>query len=235
VPQDPNRSLPTTNHDCNRAILINAHVPNTNPTNNPKPIIGLLGGIGSGKSFVARQFASLGCAVIDADKLAHQALQDPSVIQEIRIKFGPTAIDPTGHVDPAALAKTVFINPDKLAQLENLIHPLVNRARLQLHAKLLADPNVLAIVEDTPLLVEKQLHTHCNTLVFIHAPHNRRLQRILDTRKWNPRDLAQREKLQTPLDTKSQMADYVIDNDADADHCLSQVRSVFNQILQSQH
>src|SRR4051794_19765140 len=94
-----------------------------------KPIIGLVGGIGSGKSFIARCFAEAGCHVIDSDAQVRQAYRDPAIVDALRKWWGPEVILPTGQVDRAFIAKAVFTNPAERVLLEQLLHPWVNAAR----------------------------------------------------------------------------------------------------------
>ena len=195
-----------------------------------KPVIGLTGGIGAGKSFVARQFADLGCAVIDSDKLASQALLDPGVRRLIASRWGDQVIGEGGQVDRAALARIVFPDATELRELERIIHPLVNELRGDLRRRYQADPAVRAIIEDCPLLLEKQLQDDCDVTVFVKADRRTRLRRVAE-RGWSAADLAAREKNQLGLDTKAEFADYVVVNDADEAHCMVRVRGVLSQIL----
>jgi dephospho-CoA kinase len=90
-----------------------------------KPIIGILGGIGSGKSTVAAEFAKLGCKVIDADKIAHELLKKEAVRDKIVSLFGRAILDSAGKIDHRKLAEVVFGDADKLSSLNKIIHPLV--------------------------------------------------------------------------------------------------------------
>lgn len=199
-----------------------------------KKVIGLIGGIGSGKSAVARMFASLGCAIIDADELAHQVINEPGVRKQLVEWWGPGVVKADGTVDRQALGRKVFNHPDELRRLEGLTHPLINQARAALREKYQGDPDVVAIVEDTPLLLEKGLEGECDVLVFVEADLETRAARVAQSRGWKRDELARREKNQLPLDIKAKRADYVIDNNAVAVGCKSQVRRVLSQILQDQ-
>lgn len=194
------------------------------------PTIGLMGAPGSGKSLVARQMASLGCVVIDSDALARQALKDPDVIRRLDDLWGAKVLTPQGQVDRSALATIVFDDPEQLRRLEALIHPIVHAGRAELRRQALNRPGIRAIVEDSPLLLETGIDKECNVLVFVDAPLALRQQRVARDRGWTPDELAQREKYQTPLDTKRQRADYVISNDAGEAHCLEQTRRVLSRI-----
>ncbi|MCC7407531.1 MAG: dephospho-CoA kinase [Phycisphaeraceae bacterium] len=197
----------------------------------PKPILGLTGGIGSGKSLVARQFASLGCAVIDADELAREALDSSAVQEQLRQWWGPEVIGEDGRVNRRVVAQKVFNNPQELARLEGLVHPRVHAGRERLRGQYQADPAVVAIVEDCPLLLEKGIDAGCDVVVFVDAPKPLRLARVAASRGWSEAELDRREKNQWPLDKKVQRADYVIKNDAGEQECLTQTRRVLSQIL----
>ena len=196
-----------------------------------KKIIGLVGGIGSGKSAVARIFASLGCGLIDADRLSHQALDDPEVRRKIVEWWGPSVVDKNGSVDRKAVGERVFADPDALRRLEELIHPRVLRERLVLFEKYRADPGVIAIVDDTPLLMEKGLDRDCDAIVFVDATVENRIHRVAATRGWTMDELARRQEKQMPLDIKRKRADYVVDNNASGADCEVHVRRVLSQIL----
>src|SRR5215213_5620798 len=94
-----------------------------------KPIIGPVGDNGSGKSFVARIFAELGCLVVDSDAQVSQAYRDPGVIEAIRGWWGDQVLHPDGSVNRSAIAARVFADPAEKKRLENLLHPIVHAAR----------------------------------------------------------------------------------------------------------
>ena len=207
----------------------------TNTLKQRKPVIGLLGGVGSGKTLVAGQLESLGCAVIDADALAREVLARPAVIEQLYGWWGranPGVLDQAGQVDRRAVGRMVFAEKAQLERLEGLVHPLVQARRVELMRDYQARAGVLAVVEDCPLLLEKQLDGGCDVLIYVDVPRQMRLKRLQRTRDWTEADLARREKNQLPLDIKRSRADYVLDNSADQGHCFEQVRRVFSQILQ---
>lgn len=202
-------------------------------TGTHKPIIGLLGGIGSGKSAVARMFASLGCAVIDADELARHALDEPAAVTQMKKWWGDRVVGSEGKADRRFIAGIVFNKPDELAKLESLTHPIVNAARRRLRERYVADASVKAIVEDCPLLLEKSLERDCDALVFVDASRESRVRRVAN-RGWDEAELDRREKQQLPLDIKAKRADHVVDNNAGEAESLKHVRRVFSRILQDQ-
>lgn len=196
-----------------------------------KPIIGIAGGIGSGKSFVAKLFGELGCLVISSDDQVRDAYREPRVLQTLREWWGPDVVTAAGEVDRKAIARRIFEDSAERQRLENLLHPLVNAARdrvMQEHAK---DAQVLAFIWDTPLLIEVGWHRQCDALVFVDTPRELRLQRLRQARGWTEAELDSREKSQMPLDKKREISDYVISNTAGADEVRDQVREVLSRIL----
>lgn len=196
-----------------------------------KPIIGIAGGIGSGKTFVANLFGELGCLVISADELVRQVHADPKVKQTLREWWGDGIFDPAGHLNRAAVALKIFNNAAERKRLEELLHPLVSQRRdeqMQAHAH---DAQVLAFVWDTPLLFETGLNSRCDAVVFVEVPEGVRLERVSKTRGWDEHQLKQRENLQMPLYKKREMSDHTVSNTTGADQVRVQVREVLSRIL----
>lgn len=197
-----------------------------------KPIIGIAGGIGSGKSLIARLFGELGGAVLDADAQARAVFDDPAIRQTLRQWWGEGVLHPDGAVHRAAVARKVFSDPQQRRRLEQLIHPLVGAARQREMKKLAIDPLCLAFIWDTPLLFEVGLNGECDAVVFVDAPRDIRLKRVAAGRGWDEAELIRRENLQLPLYKKREISDYVIENAADVGTARSQVRDVFSRILE---
>lgn len=195
-----------------------------------KPVIGLLGGPGSGKSLVARLFAEQGCVVVDADHLAQQTLQEPAMIQAIRERWGEQVLDPQGQVDRQALGRVVFADPQQRQVLEDWVHPKVHEARRRLREQHQADGQVRAIVEDTPLLLEAGLEDEMDHLVFVDAPRAVRLERVR-SRGWDDAELTRRENSQMRLDIKRKRAEDVIHNGGDIGETREQVRRLLSRYL----
>lgn len=196
-----------------------------------KPIIGIVGGIGSGKSFIAKLFGEQGCLVTDSDQMSRDAFGDASVKHTLRQWWGNLVFEPSGEVDRSAVARKVFTIPSERHRLERLIHPIVNHMRQRLMQQHADNPAIRAFVWDTPLLVETGLHEQCDAIVFVDAPLSIRQQRVCETRGWSGGELEKRENSQTPLDKKREIADYVLVNTADAENARAQVRDVLSRIL----
>ena len=197
-----------------------------------KPILGLAGGIGSGKSTVARLMGSMGGYVIDADRLAREALDRPEVREELVRWWGTAVLDAGGRVDRKCLADQVFDDPSARQRLEGLIHPLVQRERARLAKAAEADPNVRFIVQDVPLLFEVGADKECDLVVFVDASPETRRERLQQARGWNGAELERREKNQWPLDRKKSGSHAIITNDGDESQCFEQVRSTLKRLLQ---
>jgi dephospho-CoA kinase len=196
---------------------------------NGKPIIGIVGGIGSGKSFVAALFGELGCMVIDSDRLIAQAYERDDVRQTLAHWWGPHVLAPSGGVDRKAIAARVFADPAERLRLEALLHPLASHLRDEQMAT--ADPGTVAFVWDAPLLIEAGLAPQCDAIVFVEVPGDVRARRVMESRGWTMQEWQRREKSQTPLDNKREIAKYMVRNTAGPDEVRSQVRHVLSRIV----
>lgn len=198
-------------------------------------MIGIVGGIGAGKSTVARLFAAEGCGVIDSDAIAKRALRDAAVREQLVEWWGEGILDERGQVDRKAVAGRVFNDERALKQLESVVHPRVHAERKRLRQRYFDDPKVRAVVEDTPLLYEAGLDGECDLVIFVDVDRETRLQRLGLERGWSTKNLDEREKNQLPLDIKRQRADYVVANDAGEQEAISHVRRVLSEIFQESH
>lgn len=200
---------------------------------NPKIVIGLVGGIGSGKSAVARIFESLGAAVIDSDRLAHEVLTEPDVASELRAWWGSRVLDSDGNLNRRAIGEVVFGDPAELAKLEGLLWPRIDQLRQTRMAAIEADSLVSAVVWDAPKLIEAGLHRLCDAVVFVETDAQIRQERLKSSRGWAETELRHREARQIPLDMKRSVADYIVTNNADMDQLRREVEQVFSRILNS--
>lgn len=198
-----------------------------------KKIIGILGGIGSGKSSVADIFGDLGCAVINADTLAHQELAREKVKSELVELFGSEILADDSSLDKKSLAEKVFDDQSKLEKLNKIIHPRVLKRTETLIEKYKGQNEVKAIVLDMPLLLEVGWDKRCDYLVFIDADREIRLKRIRKSGKIDETSLKNRENFQILLDKKASIADYIIDNNSGFSALVRQVTEIFTKIIRN--
>jgi dephospho-CoA kinase len=196
-----------------------------------KPIIGLSGGIGSGKSTVAKFLAELGCVVADSDAIAREALRDPHIHATIVGWWGDSVLDPSGAINRKSIAQIIFEDPQQRQRLERLMHPWIEQRRVQLFEAAPADAPALVI--DAPLLLESGLDRLCDAVIFVEAPQETRVRRVMETRGWTPAELHSREIAQMPLDRKRQSADYVLANQGELSDLRLRVEQLLRTILET--
>jgi dephospho-CoA kinase len=196
-----------------------------------KPIIGILGGIGSGKSTVAREFGKLGCGVIDADQLAHALLGENAVRDEIVSLFGPEISDSSGNIDRSKLAETVFADSGKLGLLNKILHPRVLEQAEELIRQYNGQNDISAIVLDMPLLTEVGWDKRCDRIIFVECDRQLRAERAAKKGVFDEKQQRIRENFQISLDNKVAIADNIINNNSDFSELVGQIVSVFSSIL----
>ena len=197
----------------------------------PKAIIGIVGGIGAGKSAVANELKNAGCLVIDSDRLAHEALEEPVIRSELKKWYGPEIIGSSGKIDRRKLGSLVFRNPENVTRLNSLIHPRVEQLRQEIMESVRKNRDILAVVLDSPLLMESGLHRQCDAIIFVDSPVENRRKRVMESRGWDAAELAGREKFQAALDKKREIADHIIVNDGEPALMGNQVREVLTTVL----
>ena len=200
-------------------------------TRGKKPLIGILGGMYSGKSTVAAELAKLGCAVIDADSISHQLLEEKDVVKKIVRVFGKEILDGKGKISRSALANRVFGDPAKLKTLTGILHPLVITRVEELIKQYQPRPDVKAIVLDIPLLVEVGWEKRCDHLIFVDCAPPLRLERAKKTGVFEADQLKIRENLQISLDKKKRIADNIVDNNSDLSGLSKQIACIFTNIM----
>jgi len=196
-----------------------------------KTVIGILGGVGSGKSTVAAEFAKLGCKVVDADKIAHDLLEKKAAKKKIVDLFGKTVLDSTGKIDSKKLADVVFADADKLSSLNKIIHPLVLGRAEELIKRYNRQNEVKAIVLDMPLLVEVGWAKRCDKLIFVDCKRQLRVDRAKKMGVFEENQLKIRENFQISLDNKVAIADNTVDNNSAFSALPRQVADIFSYIV----
>lgn len=182
----------------------------------PSFVFGVLGGVASGKSAVARELAGPEGVVLDADGEVHAVLRRPEVLEALRAEHGDGILGADGALDRAALARIVFADSGARARLEALTHPLV-RANLRARLEAARASGVPRIVLDVPLLLENDarhgLVAECDALVWVETDPDVRAARAAATRGWTPDEVARREAAQWPAEAKRARARHVVQND----------------------
>ncbi|MEX2186555.1 MAG: dephospho-CoA kinase [Pirellulales bacterium] len=207
-------------------------------------VIGILGGVASGKSQVTRMLAELGCGVLDADRAGHEVLREIEVKKAIRDRWGEGVFNADGEVDRRAVAKIVFASPlaestkrertrqvnDERRFLERLTHGRISAALRRQADELIAAGRVKAIVLDAALLLEAGWDGMCDALVFVDAPQDDRRRRAA-TRGWSDTEFAAREAAQESLEAKRRRADFEIDNSVDLETLRDNVEQFLRKFL----
>jgi dephospho-CoA kinase len=199
-------------------------------------ILGLSGGIGTGKSTVARFLGSLGATVIDADAIVHE-LQAPGtpMLDEIAEAFGPGLIDTQGRLDRAALGATVFSDAVARRRLEQIVHPKVIAT--------IADRVASAHTADTPLIVvdipllfdrresnpNRESTPSFDATVLVYAPEHQQIERQMKRDDCDREAALLRIRAQLPIESKKAMADVVIDNSGSLEETQRQTRILFER------
>jgi dephospho-CoA kinase len=177
----------------------------------PLPLLGLVGGVGSGKSYVAGLFARLGAAVIDADRIGHEALRQPEIQEQLRRTWGESIFNARGEVERRRLGGVVFGNPAERKKLEAIVHPWIGDRIDAALAQAQRDPNVPLAILDAALLLETGWNRVCSAVAFIETPFAVRLERV-KSRGWDAAELQRREISQWSLEKKKQLCDLAIEN-----------------------
>jgi dephospho-CoA kinase len=198
-----------------------------------KPIIGILGGIGCGKSTVAQCFTKLGCRVIDADAIAHQVLNEPDVVERLTNRWGVDVLDAAGVADRGRISERVFDSPEDLNFLNGLVHPRVLERAVAMIDTCQTDSETCGIVVDMPLLLEVGWEKKCDFLVFVDCSDEKRRGRIAKNAKIDIEQLKKRENFQISLDKKKEKAHYVVSNNSDKSDMAEQIAQIFSSITGS--
>lgn len=201
--------------------------------------IGIVGGIASGKSLVAKLFAELGAGHLDADQAGHEVLaNDAEVRQALIDRWGTAILASDGSIDRAAVAACVFAasNPTQAARerefLESVLHPRIRTLLTEKMAEF-ADSGRAAVVLDAPLLLEAGWGPMCDLLVVVVSSREARLARAL-TRGWSADEFSRRESAQGSVEDKRRAANVLIQNDGSLEDLREAVRDVWlRYVLQS--
>ncbi len=195
-------------------------------------VIGVIGGIASGKSNLAKVLESVGGVRVDADAIAHSVLRKPLIIRRLVQLLGEGVINSRGEIDRDRLAALAFPANGKrtraLMLLEEVTHPVIHACAVRRIAQLQEDPQVRAIVIDAPLLLEAGWAPMCDHIVFVETPDAVRLERAM-ARGWSHEHFVARESTQLPLEEKRLQSTHMVSGELE----LEQLRDFCERLIES--
>ena len=193
--------------------------------------VGLTGGLASGKSFVGRALAELGCYLIKADDLGHQVIEPGAEAYDAVVAlFGRGILKADGQIDRRALASLVFSDPGKLAQLNALVHPPVKARERALAARFGSEHPDGIVVTEAAILVETGSYRDYDRLIVATCRPEQQIERSMERDSASREQVLDRLRRQMPLEDKVQHADFVVDTSGTKENTLQQVRSVYQSL-----
>lgn len=191
-------------------------------------IVGLTGGIGSGKSAAAKLFADRGAVIVDTDVIAREVVEPPSpVLDSIRAEFGPQVVTSDGRLDRAALARIVFSDEGKRRRLNELTHPEILKRVL---SQIGRHPPATIVVVVVPLLFESGFERNCDKVVAVVARDDVRIKRVMDRDRCTEAEARARMRAQLSDEEYERRADIIVRNDGDAHALEAEVAAAWAQI-----
>lgn len=198
-------------------------------------IVGLTGGISSGKSTVLKIFKNFGCKTIDADEIAHQLTRPGTkVLREIVRKFGQEVLNKKGTLNRKKLAEAIFRDRQKRKSLNAIMHPKIiaeMKKRIKGVQKLTAQSRRKIVLVDMPLLFEAKLEYLVDKIILVYVPQKIQIERLQRDDNLTFKEAKARISTQTPLYKKKKYADYIINGDLDSTSLRKQVELIWKQLL----
>ncbi|MEV6739832.1 dephospho-CoA kinase [Streptomyces sp. NPDC051104] len=195
--------------------------------------VGLTGGIGAGKSEVSRLLVESGAVLIDADRIAREVVAPGTPgLSAVVEAFGEDILTADGSLDRPRLGSIVFADPDKLAVLNSIVHPLVGARSRELET---TAPDDAVVVHDVPLLAENGLAPLYDVVIVVDASPATRLDRLVRLRGMTEEDARARMAAQAPRQKRLEVADIVIDNDVPLEQLKQRVRDVWEELVHRAH
>ena len=193
--------------------------------------VGLTGGLACGKTFVGEALASYGCLLIQADELGHEVLEpEGEAYKPVLAEFGRGILADSGRIDRRRLAELVFGDPERLARLNSLVHPLVAKREAVLTAEFAArEPDGIVVVE-AAILIETGSYKRFDRLVLVVCTEEQQVERAMRREGAMESDVRARLSRQMPLGEKRKFADFVIDTSGNKEDTLRQTRAVYEAL-----
>jgi dephospho-CoA kinase len=193
-------------------------------------VVGLTGGIGTGKSTVAAMLRELGATVIDADE-ATRAVQARGTegLHRLAQEFGPAILGPDGELNRSRLAEIAFADPDARRRLNGIVHPLVRQWMAERQQEAFERGDAVVVL-DIPLLFESRGANAFETVVLVYAPEELQVRRLVELRGMTEEQALARIAAQTPIEEKRRLATHVIENTGSLQQLRDQVRQVWVEI-----
>jgi dephospho-CoA kinase len=193
-------------------------------------LVGLTGGIASGKSYVASLLGELGASTVDADQVAREVVVPGSTgLVQVVGAFGFEILLPSGELDRAKLGEIVFADPEKRIELENILHPLIKARTTQLISEQPSEIVVYAV----PLLVEANVDYPFDTIITVEAGVENQVSRLMTSRQMSESDARARIEAQTTSAERVARANFVIDSSGPKEQTKLQVVEVWKQLLEA--
>jgi dephospho-CoA kinase len=203
----------------------------TEARENRPPVLGLVGGIASGKSTVAELLAAKGARIVDADKVGHKMLRTKPVKERLTAAFGESILDSAGAVDHARLAEVAFGSVQRVDELNNIVHPPILEEIRRTVDELSRLSDVPLVVLDAALLLETGLHDEmCDALLFVGADEAVRRARAAEDRGLGSEQFEKREAAQVPTDEKRRQANYAVTNTGTKEELKEQLDGLWSEL-----
>ena len=195
------------------------------------PIIGLTGGVASGKSAVADILEEQGCFVSDSDMIAHEVLLEKDVVRALVDRWGSGILSDDGSPSRSEIARTIFTSSEQREWLEGVLHPRIHERRRSAIKSVLEAGSVPACVIDAPLLFEAGIEDECTTIIFVETLRERRVEWASQQRGWEQEEFDRRERAQFDVEEKKRRSDHLILNNGTLEDLRARTCEVFHSII----
>ena len=194
-------------------------------------VVGITGGVGSGKTEVAREFEKLGAFILDADEIARELVdENQSIRKALQKRFGSDVFDNKGRLKRRELGRIVFSDNQKLRQLNGIIRlPLISEIKRRILRFQKKNPNAVVAV-DMAIIFEAQIESLFDTIIVVTASEEKRIQWLSDERKWNREEISSRMQAQMDVRMKEKKADYIIENSGTLEELHQSARDTYDRI-----